>query len=188
MFDGQIVAALIATLGSVIAAIVSALAQRSQSKRENAYEPGDSQDIEYQTRLWQARSELNRQEGIATWQGRSATALTFSQYIIGGVLATSFIQETMSSGVVGFLGLLVLISSLLHQHFRPDLQRRSARERVISLRHLIRSAEDDLFAISNGKLEPDSIHGIRANITHGLSEIEKAELQDLDRTSEANIS
>jgi len=142
---------------------------------------------EKDSRLLEAKKELNRQERIAKWQGKSATSLTFSQYIIGGVLTTSFIQENLTQEIVGFLGLLVLMSSLIHQHFRPDLQSRFAKKRIVTLRNLVRQVEDGLFAIQKKKSPEEEIYNIRDYVTRTLKEIESSELQDLGKIdNEAN--
>jgi len=173
----------VAAIASTVAAAVMFYAQKYPRQKEQVYDivSGPDDTLEAQCRLHEAKSELLRQEGLATWQGRAARTLTFSQYIIGGGLATSFIQETLSPRLVGLMGLLVLVSSLLHQHFRPDLQQRAAKERAVSIRRLIRQAEDDLFAITMGKLDSTAIHGIRSKITNGLAEIEESELRDLSK-------
>lgn len=49
-----------------------------------------------------------------------------------------------TSAIVGFLGVLVLIASLIKQHFHPDATARDATQKVGKLKALIRSAEDQL--------------------------------------------
>lgn len=175
----EIIATVLAGLTSLLAGFSSFYASKSKSKEKLKIEiaklkPSPEKD----SRLLEAKDELKRQESITKWQGNAATSLIFSQYIIGGVLATSFIQETLDSSIVGFLGLLVLVSSLIHQHFRPDLIARAAKERVLILRNMIRQVEDDLYAIKEGKLAKDFIHELRAKVTECLKEIEDFELQD----------
>jgi hypothetical protein len=167
---------------SLLGALISSFAFKAKNKatalrtiEETASSP------EKDSRVLEAQAELKRQAAIAKWQGRAATSLTFSQYIVGGVLATSFIQENLTQGLVGLMGLLVLVSSLIRQHFRPDLQSRYAKERVVTLRNLIRQAEDGLFAIKNGKSEPEEIHNIRDYVTRTLREIEISELQAIGK-------
>ncbi|NMP04646.1 hypothetical protein HHE94_18245 [Pseudoalteromonas arctica] len=179
------------TLGqaaSIIAISISALAgfatsMSSKKGREKANSEINelASSPEKDSRLLEIKAELKRQQSIAKWQGFSATSLTFSQYIVGGVLTTSFIQDTLSSQIVGLLGLLVLISSLIHQHFRPDLKSRFAKERIVILRSLVRSVEDQLFAIVKEKSEPESIHNIRTQVSKTLKDIESSELQDLGK-------
>ena len=73
------------------------------------------------------------------------------------------------------------MSSLIHQHFRPDLQSRFAKERVTTLRNLVRQVEDGLFAIEREKSPVEEIHNIRDYVTTALNDIEKSELQDLGK-------
>ena len=137
-------------------------------------------DYERDTRLENARTALREQESSAKWNKWTVHSLTFGQYIIGGILATSFVQSSLSKEVVGFLGVLVLISSLIHQRFRPDLQYRAAKERAVRLRLLIRKAEDDVYAIRSGRSKTAmSVEDVRQMVSDGLTRIEQAELLDV---------
>ena len=129
-------------------------------------------------RLQEVRDALARQESIARANRWVSRCLIFGQYIIGGLLASSFVQESISPHVVGALGLLVLISSLIYQHFRPDIQLRGAMGRILHLRTLIRQAEDDLYAMRNGSLKVQNIEEFRRRISASLSEIEASEYKD----------
>ncbi|MFA0570324.1 MULTISPECIES: hypothetical protein [Vibrio] len=170
------VLAAIATATAGIAGFLSAYA--SNAGRNAAMAEDNSLNLENDVRLDIVRRELSRQKSLAKWQGLSATLLTISQYVVGGVLTTSFIQDMLSSQVVGFLGLLVLISSLIHQHFRPDLKARFAKERIVTLTDLERVIEDEIFSITSGALPDTSIYELRKRVTKALKEIELSELQD----------
>ena len=164
-------------------ALVSALLKRTSrlefSGVEIAFEA--TKDPTKDSRLEDARRELNRQESLVKWNSRAAASLTFGQYIVGGVLASSFVQESLTPPVIGFLGVLVLMSSLIHQTYRPDLQRSSARQRVHRLRALIRKVEDDLFALKNEHAGAPSIYDIRQDVSAGLTRIEEGELIESER-------
>ncbi|WP_157372685.1 hypothetical protein [Photobacterium marinum] len=175
------VAAIIAISTSAIAGFISAFLPRKDREKVSKNTENINSSIERDCRLFEVQAELRRQKVISKWQGVAATSLTFSQYIVGGVLTTSFIQDNLSSQVVGLLGLLVLVSSLIHQQFRPDLKSRFAKERIVTLRGLIRAIEDDLFAIRQGTLNQESLHDIRVKVTNSLKDIETSELQDLGK-------
>ena len=136
-------------------------------------------DFEADTRLAEARYALGRQETSARWNKWSMHSLVFGQYIVGGVLATSFIQSALSKETVGVLGLLVLVSSLIHQRFRPDLQYRNAKERASLLRVLIRKAEDEIYAIRSSHPDAKTVRIVRQMVSDGLSKIEALELADV---------
>lgn len=95
------------------------------------------------------------------------------------MLASSFVQQSLDRGIVGILGILVLISSLIHQHFRPDIQLRGALGRSHRLRALIRQAEDDLYAMQSKASGAPTVDEFRRRISSALSEIESSELHDL---------
>ncbi|MEN3370707.1 MAG: hypothetical protein V7609_2850 [Verrucomicrobiota bacterium] len=106
-------------------------------------------------------------------------SLTFSQYVIGGVLASSFVQTQLSKEVVGFLGVLVLVSSLIHHRYRPDIKHRNGKQRAAQLRAVIRKAEDMIFEARTQKKDSSAIQPIRRAISDGLNQLETAELDDL---------
>jgi hypothetical protein len=135
-------------------------------------------DWEGDSRLTDAKQSLARQESIAKWNLRTVNSLTFGQYIIGGVLATSFVQTIVSSSAVGFLGVLVLVSSLVHQRYRPDLKARNAKERTVSLKRLVRKAEDLVFELKKKKDE-DGLAKVRDLISTELAKVDESELADL---------
>lgn len=180
--DATVTAAMISALAALLAAIMSAFTARLRlnnvaspsAEYEGVAEP------ECDVRLNEARDYLQRQEAMARWNCRAAASLTFSQYIVGGILATSFVQEALPREVVGFLGLLVLIASLIHHRYRPDIYARCARERAVQLRALIRKAEDALYAIRSGKADAPSLLKIRKMVSEGLAEVEVSELHDTD--------
>jgi hypothetical protein len=137
-------------------------------------------DWEIDTRLSEARSALRRQETSLAWNRRTMNSLTFSQYVIGGVLASSFVQAQLAKETVGFLGVLVLVSSLIHQRYRPDIKHRNGKQRAADLRAVIRQAEDAVFDARTQQKSFDAIQPIRQLVTNGLNQLEAAELNDLE--------
>ncbi len=135
-------------------------------------------DWEADTRLSEARVALQRQETTLAWNRRTMNALIFSQYIIGGVLASSFVQTQLAKETVGFLGVLVLVSSLIHQRYRPDIKHRNGKQRASQLRAVIRKAEDAVFDARAHQKGVEAIQPIRELVTDGLNHLESAELDD----------
>jgi len=134
-------------------------------------------------RIQELKSYLNEQEKIAQRNNLSGGLLTIGQYIVGGLLATSFIQEHMSNIVVGILGLVVLFSSTVHQKFRPDLKAAAAKSRALKLRQLLRRSQDLSNEIAleyegqiNSRLKSESI--LAASIGKQMAQIENDEIQD----------
>ena len=134
-------------------------------------------------RIQELKSYLNEQEKIAQRNNLSGGLLTIGQYIVGGLLATSFIQEHMSNIVVGILGLVVLFSSTVHQKFRPDLKAAAAKSRALKLRQLLRRSQDLSNEIAleyegqiNSQLKSESI--LAASIGKQIAQIENDEIQD----------
>ena len=138
-----------------------------------------------QERLREVRAALDRQTSIASTNRWTSSLLTIGQYIIGGLLASSFVQQSLRPDLVGVLGLLVLISSLIYQHFRPDIQLRGAMSRALRLRAVIRSAEDDLYAIRSNSPTAPTVESLRRRLSEALSSIESSELQDVQTRQNA---
>ena len=136
-------------------------------------------DYEFDTRLTEARSRLLQQEGSAKWRRISMHSLTFCNYVIGGALASSFVQSSISKEYVGLLGVIVLVASLIQQRFRPDVQYRNARERASLLRRLIRKAEDDIYGIKTSLPGAKTVHAIRESLSEGLDKLDALELADV---------
>jgi hypothetical protein len=134
-------------LAAVLGFVASIVASWMSFRGKTPELPDANARLEDQTRIDEVRDAIIRNDSIARWAGRSNGFLIFTQVVIGGVLATSFAQGQLNQSVIGFLGVLVLVSSLVHQQFRPDLKHKGARRRVAKLKHLLREAEDGVFEI-----------------------------------------
>jgi hypothetical protein len=133
-----------------------------------------------QSRLFDARAALEQQEKVEQWSRRANGYLRFGQYIIGGVLATSLVQSNLSAVIVSILGVLVLVSSLVHQHYRPDLRFHGAKRRTVQLRALIRDVEDALYEIEQQRPGASSIFDVRKIVSRALSQIEASEASEYE--------
>lgn len=182
----------IAAIAAILGVLVSLIAKRLFSLKVGSLEIAFDRDfkptanLEKDSRLAEARELLRKQESSSTWHSRANGSLTFGQYVVGGVLATSFVQQTLSNQIIGLLGVLVLISSLIYQTYRPDLQSRGADERVMRLRRLIRRAEDELFAIKSEIKSAPTIQQVRQLVSRGLSDVEELEFAGMEATNAKN--
>jgi len=131
------------------------------------------------TRLSEASSARRDQYSAYKWSGRASALLTIAQYIFGGVLASSFIQESLTPKWVGGLGVLVLIASLFRQQFHPEINAENARKKASQLQALIREAEDQLSIldakIAAGQDHSDAMISLLKLLTRRLTEIENPE-------------
>ncbi|EKV00204.1 hypothetical protein Lepto7375DRAFT_2307 [Leptolyngbya sp. PCC 7375] len=182
-----LIAGIVATF---LAAVVSAFSERrtKESKTSQLDLTAPTEDLARDCRLYELRSSLQRQESIARLNSWSDSLLTFGQYIIGGLLASSFIQDSAPKQVVGILGVLVLLSSLIRQRYRPDIKAVGAKRRVALIRSFIREVEDNLYALNKGQENAPSVFSIRQRVTERLSrfdEIELIESQEDDGGDEA---
>jgi len=179
----ELLAVLISALSSIIAALLTGIFSKikkfkiiSHVKKKDVLVKTDYAD---DSRLTEAKELLRQQEIKSKLNKGASNFLSFSQYVIGGILASSFIQQSLSKEIVGIFGVLVLFSSLVNQKYRPDVQYRSYLSRCIELKKLIRQAEDNIFALEKNIGNASPIHDIRAMISNGLADIERLELEDI---------
>lgn len=106
----------------------------------------------------------------------SSNLLTVGQYVVGGVLASSFVQEALTPKLVGALGVLVLVASLVKQQFHPDLTAADSGRKALQFKALIRTSEDQLVTldakIAAGENHTDALITLLNRITETLNEIE----------------
>lgn len=197
-----VVASIIAAVASIGVALISKFYGSVSSRRptvtlanERAIavnEQADPLDPALQ-RLQEARDMLRRQRSIAQSNRWISASLIIGQYIIGGLLASSFVQESLKPHTVGLLGLLVLVSSLLFQHFRPDIRLRGALARSLNLKNLIRVGENEIHAIRTNQPQAPTAYELGKRISDELSRIEASELNDapvstLPKTNDATTT
>jgi hypothetical protein len=143
----------------------------------------DPAETGLKVRFQDVKKELRRQHRLATASRIADTLLTIGQFIVGGLLTSSFLQERLPREMVGFLGLIVLGSSLIRQHLKLDVAVAGFRQRTVQLRHLIRTAEDQLFSRNEGDENALTLSQIRSLLSDGLTKIEESQLPDLSMVS-----
>lgn len=99
------------------------------------------------TRIGEARALRLAQERAARRARWATNSLVFGQYVIGGAMATSFLQRSLSPNVIGIFGVLVVVASLLKQHYHPETNAQSAWQKASQLSVLVRQSEDRLVVI-----------------------------------------
>ena len=130
-------------------------------------------------RLKEANNTREREQTSAKVTKWTANLLVFAQVVIGGVLASSFVQQSLSAQSIGLLGVLVLIASLINQQYRPEVNAQQSKQKAAKLQALMRTSEDQLVALdarsTNGEDRTDAFIELAARITQGLNEIESPE-------------
>jgi hypothetical protein len=172
-------------LATVLGAVVSGLSERSRGSKSVYLELTKPTNDEIKdSRLNELRDALARQQMVARLNSWADSSLTFGQYIVGGLLASSFIQESLSNQIIGALGVLVLLSSLIRQRYRPDIKAVGAKRRVVLLRSFIREIEDNLYTLNTAQENAPSIYAIRQKVSERLSKFEENELADAQQDSD----
>jgi len=147
----------------------------------------ESTNWEVDTRLSEARRELEKREEIVRWNRWTIHLLTFAQYVIGALLVMSFIETLLNPIKIGILGILLIGSCVIHQRFRPDIKLQTTCKRAVWLRGLIRHAEDMIFEMKRRK-DVEGVHAVRQMVSKGLSDMEQSELEEITLSSEAGAT
>jgi hypothetical protein len=151
---------------------------------DTAYAPpkesgADITKRQIRTRLGEIVEERERQRNVTKWSRRTSNLLTFGQYIIGAVLTSSFIQQSLSPIWISIFGLLVIVCSATKQHFHTDENAQTADYRSRRLASLARYAQDQIAILEaksvNGEDRTDALISLLNELTHGLSQIENPE-------------
>jgi hypothetical protein len=133
---------------------------------------------EDEVRLPDVKAAWRRQRSKARWSGWANMLLTVSQVVVGGALATTFTQQSITPGLAGFIGLLVLVSSLLRQILRLDQRETLARRRAAKLYALVLELQDGLYAVDKGHSKPPSLYSLRKKASAGLASDELEEVSE----------
>lgn len=179
-------AVILSLVATVAGAVVAAFGERSRGSKSASLElVKPTEDPIKDSRLGELREALARQKAVARLNGWADSSLTFGQYIVGGLLASSFIQESLPNQVIGALGVLVLLSSLIRQRYRPDIKAVGAKRRAVLLRSFIREVEDNLYTLNTAQDNAPSIYAIRQKVSERLSKFEESELADAQQEDDA---
>jgi hypothetical protein len=126
------------------------------------------------TRLQETRAMADKAKSRAHWSGFADVLLTTGDYVVGGVLTTSFAQHELPSFLVGGLGLVVLISSMAQQLFHPERIKVHAARKAAQLRKLARETEEMRLVVENAPSGKARIEIIQ-RLSQELAAIELAE-------------
>ena len=141
------------------------------------------------SRLDEASKAMFSHKGSARIARIASILLTVGQYIIGGVLASSFLKDSPHKEAVVILGVLVLISALVKQHFHPEVTAEVERTKASQLQALIRTFEDQIAVfdgkVASGQDHSDAMIQLLTKITQTLTEIENPEAGQLKLQSQA---
>ena len=142
----EVIATIVGAVGTVIPLLMKSFEGSVATTSTESQRSGESV---FKTRMSQVSAKIKHQVYLVHLNWWASNLLRFSQYVIGGVLATAFVRDNLSPNNVGLLGVLVLMASLIHQHFRPDTTLQECRFRVFRLRRTLRRVEDEYAAATN---------------------------------------
>jgi len=130
-------------------------------------------------RLKEVKASRSEQASTYKLSRLASIALSVGQYIVGGVLASSFVQESLTPKAVGAFGVLVLIASLVREQFHPEVNAKEARKKAFQLLTLQRASDDQLAILdaksATGQDHSDAMIALLTQVTQRLSEIENPE-------------
>jgi hypothetical protein len=138
-------------------------------------------------RLEEIIEERERQKGIAKWSRITSQTLTFGQYIIGAMLTTSLVQNSLSKTWISVFGLLVILCSATKQHFHVDENAQASDTRAKRLRALVRYAQDQIAILevrsTKGENRTDAFIDLLNEITASLNQIESVDMSYIPANS-----
>lgn len=197
-FDIQLIITVLAASFTIVGSLASAFGKASQvgdlirwlrNRSADAELPEPMSPLDgVMERLAEAREVLRQQYNLAKAHRVGGGSLTFGQFIVGGLLASSFVQDHTSKTLVGLLGLLVLASSIIRQHYKPESSSIAARERAVTLKAVIRYVEDQLYFNRQGLDQAVSPWHLRGILTQALNELDMAEAQALARAGTSTVA
>lgn len=190
---GAAVATLATLVGLLTAAVGNVFASRSQKEAAEVQndvsllvtEKGEGVDLsefdfETHARLGELRRLQERFQSQSRRNSLSHNSLVFGQYIVGALLASSFIQQTLDGQLIGLLGVLVLLSSAIQQRFRPDVLAAQARLRAVYASQMIRKIENGVFQVQAKSPKAPNLLKLREQATVGLDSLEAEEVAGLE--------
>ena len=175
-----------ATATSVVITILGILLSVFSKKETKTIIKQES--IHIDNRITEAKDKLKSIERYITFNQRANNMIIVGQYIVGAVLASSFIQESLSTNIIGLLGLIVLISSTAQQHYKPAQKVIAGKKRSSLLKSKIREIEDDLVELrlqNNGKMT-NEIRILEQPLIKRISE-ELSDIDDLENKDYQNL-
>jgi hypothetical protein len=159
-----------------------------QPKKEKPVKGPAERDYKTDVRLNTIQGHLERERDRYVTIAMASILLISSKFVVGGLLASSFIIKTLGETITGFLGIVVLGSSLANQRFRPDMLRRISFEKLRRLRSLKRRLEDELYEATRGQVSEADIIRIRLFATRELEQIEDMEMRGLPEKESSSTS
>jgi hypothetical protein len=180
--DPIIIASLIAAVATILGAIISAFASLQKPKMLKIKEQKsfDTAEQALLYRIADAKKNLRSYAFNQTSYRWSNFLLTFGQYVVGGILATSLIYESLPREIIGSLGVLVMVASFIRNRERPDIKIHLIKEKsAIRLRGAIREAEDNLSMARFSPDSPEQLLKAMKELTFALNAIETEELYEI---------
>jgi hypothetical protein len=179
----------LATFASFVATLLGFLASAAgvRSWRDGIKPPTTSSAVPsaidgVTERLQETKQALKQQYTLARAHRIGGGLLTFGQFIVGGLLASSFVLEQTSKSLIGMLGLLVLASSIIRQHYRPETSSVAARERAVRLKAVIREVEDQVYFGTHSVDHATAPQELRRLLTQALNDFDTTEARDFAKS------
>ena len=165
----------------------SRIKEKEQALKEQEEKLNRRQEAErhLEARIGDLAQYLRRIQSSKLRANVSSNSPAFGQYIVGGILATSFVQENMAEVVVSFLGVLVLVSALIREQFKPDQQKAIASKVELVLKEQQRSVEDQYANLKVLSVDEKMLLKFSQKVSRILNNVEKIEhglLSELNST------
>jgi len=127
------------------------------------------------------RQELHRQARIERVGRGVVYVASIAEYVVGILLATSFIQQILPAHLTALVGLLVLTAALVRRQFHPEettCQASRSRTRIIAA---LRDGEDHLAELNCAVAQAREYLALARKISQDLTLIQAAAIEPISR-------
>lgn len=104
----------------------------------------------------------------------SERLFTFTQYVVGGALTSSFVKQQLSPQFIGVSGLIVVIVSALNQKLNPGSNAQTASQQADQLDSLVHEIEDQMIVIQTTRTDdedPKPLNDLSRKVTSEIGKI-----------------
>jgi len=161
------------------------------SKPQSAREKSSLARKRIDDRIQDATEELETQLSRERRSKFASSTLIVGQYILGAVIASSFVQQHLDPTLIGSLGVLVLVASGVKDRFHPEIDAEDAKRKATQYENLIETTKDALVpldtAINDGVDQSDKMTALMNNMTARMTQIENSEVSKPDTPNDQKM-
>jgi len=130
--------------------------------------------VRIERQLEEAKVLLANQRLLERKHFKQEFLLRGGQYLVGVIMMFGLLSIEFSSTTIGVLGLLVVVSTFVHQTLCPDLKRNSATGEITKLHRLIATVEANIKAQTTETKQAADVSSLGRYVADTLDEIQRS--------------